>query len=323
MEVCKICDKEINTNRGLAIHIKRIHNLSSEEYYNKYVQTDPNEGKCLSCGKKTTFEGREVIKYREFCSTKCSHSFERTKERKKKVYLERYGVENISQLESTKKQKEEAYLRKYGVKTPLSDKDKMKRAIQDKYGEEYTNISQVPKIREKIKNVVLERHGVENVSQLESVKKRKEETTLEHYGVRHHMHIPEIQQKVSTNSSTAYKLLEYKTKFGDLIHYQSTFELSYIKQCEEDGIKIVDGDDVSYTFGNEERRYYVDFKIFDENDKPQLIEIKGTHKWYWKDLKSGLLSAKNKAAQEFSSTNGYSPFKMILNGNVADLEEIL
>lgn len=51
-------------------HIKKRHNLSSEEYYNKHVQVDRS---CLNplCSNKTVYSDRLDIGYRTYCSKSC------------------------------------------------------------------------------------------------------------------------------------------------------------------------------------------------------------------------------------------------------------
>lgn len=55
-QVCKICGDSFSSN-AFGMHIKHKHKLSGKEYYHKYVNTDPNAGKCKMCGKETYFFG--------------------------------------------------------------------------------------------------------------------------------------------------------------------------------------------------------------------------------------------------------------------------
>ena len=47
-----------------------------------------------------------------------------------------------------------------------------------------------------------------------------------------------------------------------------------------------------------------------ENGQWRLIELKGKHPYYYKELKSGKLLAKVKAAQFYSLMYNYLPYKM-------------
>ena len=63
-EICKICG-ELTV---LSKHIRK-HNLTTKEYYDKYLKKD-NEGICPVCNKETKFLGIEQG-YAKFCSNKC------------------------------------------------------------------------------------------------------------------------------------------------------------------------------------------------------------------------------------------------------------
>ena len=55
MEVkCQICDKIFNKLQSLAYHIK-IHNITSKDYFDKFLKKDENEGICNVCNKPTIF----------------------------------------------------------------------------------------------------------------------------------------------------------------------------------------------------------------------------------------------------------------------------
>ena len=66
---CNECGKEILTNTGLAKHLSDVHRINLESYYKKYIAKE-DEGKCLNCGKPTTFIDLKNG-YHKFCSAKC------------------------------------------------------------------------------------------------------------------------------------------------------------------------------------------------------------------------------------------------------------
>lgn len=64
---CKICDKYFSV-RGIGTHVLRMHNLSPQEYYKKYV----GDNKCKVCGKQTNF--RSINEgYLTYCSIRCAN----------------------------------------------------------------------------------------------------------------------------------------------------------------------------------------------------------------------------------------------------------
>ena len=64
--ICKICGKEC---KSLGSHINK-HNISCKEYYDMFLRK-PNEGKCIICGKDTTFKTLKVGYIGRYCSSDC------------------------------------------------------------------------------------------------------------------------------------------------------------------------------------------------------------------------------------------------------------
>lgn len=258
-------------------------------------------------------------------------------EKVKKTNLERYGTEFPAQSPIVQEKTKNTNLEKYGCECTLQSE----KLLTEKYGEGVRCTQDIPGIIEKQKinrsKTLHERYGVNNVSQLDwvqdiikknnlakygveyflsskEVHDRIRQTNLQKYGVENPMHHPEIFQKVfESNHRKKYTHTKYTTKFGDSISYQSDLELVFVQSCEENDIRILNGDRVKYQFIGKTKYYFVDFKIFYE-EKWQLIEIKAPHKWYFEDIESGKLDAKIKFAQEYSITNGYHPFLLLMSG---------
>lgn len=83
-KICAICNKECTSK--LMSHVKRIHKLSTKEYYDLYLKKD-TDGICPICGKTTTFIKNYYNKccsqshsalYRKQCSNRLNdiHQFE-------------------------------------------------------------------------------------------------------------------------------------------------------------------------------------------------------------------------------------------------------
>lgn len=67
-EKCAICGEY----HFLAKHI-RMHNISSEDYYRKYLMK-PGEGLCKTCGAPTKFCGLTEKRFAPYCSNKCHNN---------------------------------------------------------------------------------------------------------------------------------------------------------------------------------------------------------------------------------------------------------
>lgn len=124
---------------------------------------------------------------------------------RKKAFLEKYGVENISQLEETKEKVRKTNLEKFGVEHPAQSeeiKEKTKKTNLEKYGVE--NAVQNKEVREKITKTFLEKYGVENISQLEETKEKVKKTNLERFGVRNYSQTKDFNERVKKTSLEKY-----------------------------------------------------------------------------------------------------------------------
>ena len=69
------CGKECTGSNGLSIHIKLAHNMTPQEYYDKYLKKADAEGICQNpnCNNLTKFITLGSG-YHKFCSKSCSMS---------------------------------------------------------------------------------------------------------------------------------------------------------------------------------------------------------------------------------------------------------
>ena len=88
--------------------------------------------------------------------------------------------------------------------TKESRNKKQEITIQKKYGEEYTNISQVNEIKEKKKETTFKNFGVEFPGQSEEIKNKIKETNIEKYNVLYVMQNPEIKEKIKQTNIKKY-----------------------------------------------------------------------------------------------------------------------
>ena len=98
---CQYCKFTAISLYGLSKHIKRKHNISDKEYYDKYFKKE-NEGKCKICGKETSFHGM-TIKYSLYCSRKCAWMDPSTEEKRQSTCTNKYGE---SHPQKTKEQRQ-------------------------------------------------------------------------------------------------------------------------------------------------------------------------------------------------------------------------
>lgn len=188
----------------------------------------------------------------------------------------------------------------YSVNYPTQSneiKEKIKNVNIEKYGVEHN--SQRCDIKNKKIKTLLKNYGVKNPSQSEEIKLKKEQTSLLNFGVKYH-----TQNIIKYNNTFKLYLIQYKN--FDL-HYQSTYELNFLKYLEINN-KIYDLTDykkgIKYIFNNKEQIYYPDFFIEKFN---LIIEIKSTY-WYNKFLE------KNISKKYYCEKLGYN-YILIIDNN--------
>ena len=125
---CKICGKKYNSYRNLTKHLKNIHEINAQEYYDKYLKKEKDEELCNYCGKPSRFISLERG-YTKCCSRVCTNLLE-------------YGTEYPSQSEKVKNKTKQSNLKKYGVEYTFQSeevKDKIKQTNLERCGYEFAS----------------------------------------------------------------------------------------------------------------------------------------------------------------------------------------
>lgn len=179
------------------------------------------------------------------------------KDKIKKVFLEKYGVESPLHIKENQMKGVEA-------STSKEVRDKSRKTCLERYGVD--NPNKVEAFREKVKKTCLERYGVENPGQSKQVQEKIKQTCLEKYGVETNLLLPGIR-----GSS---KFLKY-----DGLLFDSNWELQYYKYCKEKGFNIKrEPKSIQYFCEGQAHLYYPDFEV-----EGQLVEIKGDYFFNEKD----------------------------------------
>jgi len=97
-------------------------------------------------------------------------------------------------------------------------------------------------------------------------------------------------------TNNTFKIRTTKNINGDIIKYQSKFELKFVNFCNENNIILTNGPNIMYNFQNKEKTYRVNFMI---NSLGLLIECKDNHHWHKKNIESGQWLAKETAANNY------------------------
>ena len=179
---CKICNQECKS-KGINSHLTRRHQISSKDYYDKYIKTE-SEGKCKICGKETRFD-TIFSGYNIYCSSSCANLDPEIRAKIETTNLERFGAKgNFGRKDINKK----------AIKHSQSDEAKIKRNQTNinRYG--FENPYASDQVKDKIKQYNLEKYGVEYSWQRDDVKKKSKQTSLAKYRTEH----PQQSNKVKT-----------------------------------------------------------------------------------------------------------------------------
>lgn len=115
---CQICGQEFMKYDCVSRHVKIKHGIDYKEYYDKYFKSE-DEGKCLECGKTTSFLGIKAG-YNTYCSRACSWKYltrlNETKDKRINTCIKKYGTPQYINSEEFSKKSENTNLLKFGVK---------------------------------------------------------------------------------------------------------------------------------------------------------------------------------------------------------------
>jgi len=152
---CLICYEEFNNKRKFTNHLRNKHNITQKSYYDTFFSKN-DDGICPLCKGETTFRNLKRG-YDKYCSGICaSLNRKQSQETKKKI-----SIANKKVSKKSKKKRNKTNLEKYGVENPYQSekvKSKIKETIINKYGVE--NPAQSEIIKGKIKETNLKKYGV-------------------------------------------------------------------------------------------------------------------------------------------------------------------
>lgn len=208
---CEICDRKFESPRTLGTHISTTHKMSKQEYYDRFLKRDKNEGKCLECGKETDFI--TLVKgYRMFCSIKCLNSSQYHIKHCTETYTKNYINNEENRKELSDRIRNTCLERYNGIGFASKElMGKYNETMLLKYG--HANPSQVKEIQEKTKQTNIKKYGAENVYASDLIIQKIKETNLERYSETSWAKSKEGREflKNLTNSDE-FKNKQYETK---------------------------------------------------------------------------------------------------------------
>ena len=122
---CLICGNIFKSSDPMGPHLKRKHNITMKEYYDKYFKKD-KEGICPVCGKNTPFIN-QVLGYQKHCCSKCAGQDEKVLKRRIRTCRRKYGTDSVcSNGCVVRENMNKDYLERTGYKSPLNNPDVIK-----------------------------------------------------------------------------------------------------------------------------------------------------------------------------------------------------
>lgn len=190
-----------------------------------------------------------LSKYKQTCLEKygVENAFksELIKDKIKATIKAKYGVEHPAQAPEVRDKMKRTCLEKYGVENALQSdtiKNKIKETRFSRYG------SYAPSdYKDKKRKTVLERYGDESFTNLELRKK----TCLKRYGVENPMQDPEIAAR---NRHKIFYKNEYWDSTWEIIYFE------YCKACGKNIVRN-NTKSFTYIFNGKEHKYYPDFEV--------------------------------------------------------------
>lgn len=281
MVKCLECGKEFKNNNSLSRHIGK--HMTQEEYFNKYLRTSEQEGKCIICGKPTKFRN---FQYSNCCSQSCrntwinqnrteeerqilskkiseSNKTEKSLTKRRQTNIERYGVpyttQNLNVQEKRRQTCQEKYNKDYVFQVE-SVKEKIQQSIYEHFGEEGLKSKEV---RDKTIATCQERYGTNNGGCSKEALEKIKQTTLEHYGVECSWQAEEVIEKIKNNKN---KNIQQFCKENDCVSTQDIIDLygtgwlqnsTVVKLLDYKGLKYVKNIDIPKI-----KEYYIKMQSF-------------------------------------------------------------
>lgn len=229
MVKCEICGKLCKGFLGLLPHISKIHNMSSKEYYDKYLKKD-GEDICPVCGKLTKY--LDINKgYSKHCSNLCVNRNPKVRKKVTQALLKNHGCEHALQSKDILDKQQQTCVKRFGVKNAFQSeviKKKTKQTCIEKYGCEY--LAQAEEVKEKMKQSMLENHGVEHPSYINvtNVDKWNDKKFIENNFLNKNKHVMYNKIMEFFNISEAANVTRHLNKlnikwekYGGTSHYEA------------------------------------------------------------------------------------------------------
>lgn len=287
---CKICGVVANNACSLTKHIKRVHALSNNEYYDKFI--DPtNDHICPICklNKRKWHRNKYLATCGSFAcrngaigkTNKVSQKNENTRKKYEDTCIQKYSVNNAFQAKSVKQKIHDIKKKKYGedykklliseaISKAWTEQARNKRELtnENKFGTK--NYRSSKEWKELAKYYAAIRTTEERVK----IANERRNTSLLKFGTEFPTQADVVKEKISAARYSRSKL-ENRPKFND-ITFDSLLEKQIYEFCYTNHIAVrYHPCSLKYKDSfDKEHLYFPDFEI-----DGKLYEVKGKHLW--------------------------------------------
>lgn len=243
--------------------------------------------------------------YLDYCSIKCQCSSSEVIYKRESSLEKRYGknIKNSFQAKEVKEKIKKTYIEKYGVDHNFKVEDikqKAKETCIEKYG--VSSFTKTEEFKKKYRETINKKWNVDHYSQTDEFKEKCKTVWLKNYGTGHPMQNAEQCQKTLEK---IHKFKDYIFPSGRIARVQGyedkALDLLLSEGVDENDILVNKNEildeigNVRYTFKKKERIYFPDFFI---KSSKTVIEVKST--WTYDNngklkRKDNMLFAKEKA----------------------------
>jgi len=165
--ICKICKKEYSSGK-LMLHIKKVHNIDPQQYYNQFIKKEKEMKLCPICGKERKFNNLINGYYKTCGSKSCSSKLSNI------IGKEKHQLSCIKRNQKWKTEVDEnTGLNKQQL---IIQKGKEKRKLKQKEISIKQSISMINHGNQKLKNTMEQRYNVSNAMHIDYIKEKVHET---------------------------------------------------------------------------------------------------------------------------------------------------
>lgn len=164
-----------------------------KEFYAYVKQHDDKYGDCCSDCRSIKQKRIFLDKY----GVENPSLVKEIQEKRKETFKQKYGVDNPFLLEEIQEKKKNTLMKNYGVDNPMKStviQDKAKKTCLNKYGCEYS--FQNENVKDKCKQTWLSKYGVDNASKSPIVINKIQNTWIKKYGVKNIMELEYFRNKI-------------------------------------------------------------------------------------------------------------------------------